>query len=170
MLYGHRFSLEELRKQMREHKLEWIRPYSSRLFERSQYRLCVPSPDTVAAEPVVNIETDPTESLGTSQRHPYADSDSSSSSRDSPMHFTADDLPLDEETNVAYINRGRDDKKGEVSSIRGPQPPDDRIRPGSGDSERGRGSISEPSRKRGSGYRGGGSTSSRRFRYWLGGS
>ncbi|KZV20606.1 hypothetical protein F511_21879 [Dorcoceras hygrometricum] len=71
---------------------------------------------------------------------------------------------------IAYMNRGRDDKKGEVSSSRGPQPPEDRSRPGSGDSGRGRGSSSEPSRKIGSGYRGGGSTSSRGFRYWLGGS
>ncbi|KZV55394.1 hypothetical protein F511_03875 [Dorcoceras hygrometricum] len=57
---------------------------------------------------------------------------------------------------IANINRGRDDKKGEDSSIRGPQPPDDRSRPGLRDSGRGRGSSSEPSRKRGSGYRGGG--------------
>ncbi|KZV44261.1 midasin [Dorcoceras hygrometricum] len=64
---------------------------------------------------------------------------------------------------IAYINIGRDDKKGEVSSSRGPQPPDDRSRPGSGG-----GSKSDPSRKRGSGYRGGGSTSSRGFRYCLG--
>ncbi|KZV28123.1 hypothetical protein F511_29601 [Dorcoceras hygrometricum] len=58
---------------------------------------------------------------------------------------------------IAYINRDRDDKKGEASSSRVPQPPDDR-------SGRGRGSRSEPPRKRG------GSTSSRGFRYWLGGS
>ncbi|KZV30635.1 hypothetical protein F511_11152 [Dorcoceras hygrometricum] len=57
---------------------------------------------------------------------------------------------------IAYINRDRDDKKGEASSSRVPQPPDDR-------SGRGRGSRSEPPRKRG------GSTSSRGFRYWLGG-
>ncbi|KZV41248.1 hypothetical protein F511_41905 [Dorcoceras hygrometricum] len=169
-----------------------------------------------------------------------------SSSSDSPMHFTVDDIPLDEETPadilqmkrhlmlifhfplpvslqhrdedqkstlseelddfrkelqdqkaaitndllefrvesqqnfatlstqlseiISYINRVRDDKKGEVSSSRGPQPPDDRSKPGPGDSGRGRGSSSEPSRKRGSGYRGGESTSSRGFRYWLGGS
>ncbi|KZV39147.1 227 kDa spindle- and centromere-associated protein [Dorcoceras hygrometricum] len=60
---------------------------------------------------------------------------------------------------IAYINRVRDDKKGELSSSRGPQPPDDRSRPGPGDSGRGRGSRSEPPRKRG------GSTSSRGFRY-----
>ncbi|KZV53099.1 hypothetical protein F511_24518 [Dorcoceras hygrometricum] len=70
---------------------------------------------------------------------------------------------------VAYLNRDRDDKKGEVSSSRGPQPPpDDRNKPGSGDGGRGKGSCSEPSRKRGSGCRGGGSTSSRGFIYWLG--
>ncbi|KZV26641.1 splicing factor 3B subunit 1-like [Dorcoceras hygrometricum] len=46
---------------------------------------------------------------------------------------------------VDYINRGGDAKKGEGSSIRGPQhPPDDRSRPGSGDSSRSRGSRSEP--------------------------
>ncbi|KZV41725.1 hypothetical protein F511_35564 [Dorcoceras hygrometricum] len=44
---------------------------------------------------------------------------------------------------IAYINRWRDDQKGEESS-RGPQP-EDRSRPSSG------GSSSEPSRKRGSG-------------------
>ncbi|KZV06784.1 hypothetical protein F511_45734 [Dorcoceras hygrometricum] len=65
---------------------------------------------------------------------------------------------------IAYINRVRDDKKGEISSSRGPQPPDDQIRPGGG-------SRSEPPRKRGGrSNRGGGSTSSRGFRYWLGGS
>ncbi|KZV20694.1 hypothetical protein F511_09671 [Dorcoceras hygrometricum] len=42
---------------------------------------------------------------------------------------------------IAYINRGRDDKKGEISSSRGPQPPDDRSRPSGG------GSSSDPSRK-----------------------
>ncbi|KZV41313.1 hypothetical protein F511_21837 [Dorcoceras hygrometricum] len=50
---------------------------------------------------------------------------------------------------MIFLRRGRDDKKGEVSSSRGPQPSDDRIRPGSGG-----GSRSDPSRKRGSGYRG----------------
>ncbi|KZV24639.1 protein IQ-DOMAIN 14 [Dorcoceras hygrometricum] len=66
---------------------------------------------------------------------------------------------------IAYINKGRDDKKGGVSSSRGPQPPDDQRRPSGG------GSRSEPPRKRGGGSnRGGGSTSSRGFRYWLGGS
>ncbi|KZV30604.1 hypothetical protein F511_16718 [Dorcoceras hygrometricum] len=59
--------------------------------------------------------------------------------------------------------RGRDDKNGEVSSSRGPQPPENRSRPGSGGGRR-----SDPSRKRGSRYRGRGSTSSRGFRYWLG--
>ncbi|KZV52404.1 hypothetical protein F511_32125 [Dorcoceras hygrometricum] len=50
---------------------------------------------------------------------------------------------------MTYLNRGRDGKKGEVSSSRGPQPPPyDRNRPGSGDGGRGRGSSSEPSRKR----------------------
>ncbi|KZV30280.1 hypothetical protein F511_37183 [Dorcoceras hygrometricum] len=69
---------------------------------------------------------------------------------------------------IAYINRGRDDKKGEDSSSQGPQPPDDRIRPGPGDSGRGRGSSSEPSRKIGTGsYRGGGSRSSRGCNYWF---
>ncbi|KZV25635.1 peroxisome assembly factor-2 [Dorcoceras hygrometricum] len=66
---------------------------------------------------------------------------------------------------IAYINRGRDDKKGEISISRVPQPPDDQIRPSGG------GSRSEPLRKRGGGSnREGGSTSSRGFRYWLGGS
>ncbi|KZV44956.1 hypothetical protein F511_27930 [Dorcoceras hygrometricum] len=66
---------------------------------------------------------------------------------------------------IAYINRGRDNKKGEVGSSRGPQPPpDDRNRPGSGNGGRGRGSSSEPSRKRGGGSYGGGG----RFRYWFG--
>ncbi|KZV47839.1 hypothetical protein F511_40102 [Dorcoceras hygrometricum] len=62
---------------------------------------------------------------------------------------------------IAYINRVRDDKRGEVSSSHRPQPPDDRSKPGPGDSGKGRGSSSESTRKRGSGYRGGGSTSSR---------
>ncbi|KZV42995.1 65-kDa microtubule-associated protein 3-like [Dorcoceras hygrometricum] len=53
---------------------------------------------------------------------------------------------------VDYINRGGDAKKGEGSSSRGLQPPpNDRSRPGSGDSSRGRGSRSEPARKRGGG-------------------
>ncbi|KZV20513.1 hypothetical protein F511_32859 [Dorcoceras hygrometricum] len=43
---------------------------------------------------------------------------------------------------IAYINRGRDDKKGEDSSSRGPQPPEDRSRPG--DEGRHRGRSSEP--------------------------
>ncbi|KZV55082.1 hypothetical protein F511_30544 [Dorcoceras hygrometricum] len=47
---------------------------------------------------------------------------------------------------IAYINRGRDDKKGEGSSSRGPQPPNDQSRPGSGG-----GSRSEPPRKIGGG-------------------
>ncbi|KZV22902.1 hypothetical protein F511_28525 [Dorcoceras hygrometricum] len=70
----------------------------------------------------------------------------------------------EELADIPYINRGRDDKKGEGSSSRGPQPPDDQSRTSGG------GSRSEPSRKRGSGYRGGGRTSSIGFRYWLGGS
>ncbi|KZV26631.1 hypothetical protein F511_34675 [Dorcoceras hygrometricum] len=54
---------------------------------------------------------------------------------------------------IAYINRGRDDKKGEIESSRGP-PPDDRSRPGSGTSRpSGGGSSSEPSRKRGGSYK-----------------
>ncbi|KZV32594.1 hypothetical protein F511_36119 [Dorcoceras hygrometricum] len=65
---------------------------------------------------------------------------------------------------IAYINRDRDDKKGESGSSQGPQPPPkDKSRPsGSG------GSISEPPRKRGSG----GSQSGPRqrdWRYWIGG-
>ncbi|KZV43439.1 hypothetical protein F511_28842 [Dorcoceras hygrometricum] len=60
-----------------------------------------------------------------------------------------------------------DAKKGEMSSSQGPRPPpDDRNRPGSGDSGRGRGSSSEPPNKRGGGSRG--SSSSRGFRYWFG--
>ncbi|KZV14816.1 hypothetical protein F511_40924 [Dorcoceras hygrometricum] len=62
---------------------------------------------------------------------------------------------------IAYINRGGDAKKGEESS-RGPQPPEDRRRPGDG------GSRSEPPRKRGSGSnKGGGSSRPRGFRYWF---
>ncbi|KZV51878.1 hypothetical protein F511_13562 [Dorcoceras hygrometricum] len=65
---------------------------------------------------------------------------------------------------IAYINRGRDDKKGESCSNRGPQPPlDDKSRPSGGG-----GSRSEPPRKRGSG----GSQSGpiqRDWRYWIGG-
>ncbi|KZV15836.1 hypothetical protein F511_25357 [Dorcoceras hygrometricum] len=53
---------------------------------------------------------------------------------------------------IAYINRGRDDKKGEDSSS-GPQP-EDRSRPG------GSGSNSEPSKRGGGSYRGIGSRSS----------
>ncbi|KZV29437.1 hypothetical protein F511_19373 [Dorcoceras hygrometricum] len=131
---------------------------------------------------------------------------SSSSSSDSRMLFTADDLPdispIDDELDdmrkevhdqkaaivndllefrveaqenfqtlsanlseiISYINRGRDDIKGEISSSRGPQPPNDQSRPGSGG-----GSRSEPPRKRGGGSnRGGGNTSSSGFRYWFG--
>ncbi|KZV15943.1 beta-galactosidase 16-like [Dorcoceras hygrometricum] len=63
---------------------------------------------------------------------------------------------------VYYINRGGDAKKVKGSSIRGPQPPpDDRSRPGSGDSSRGRGRSSEPARKRG-----GGGSHRRDWRYW----
>ncbi|KZV38004.1 splicing factor 3B subunit 1-like [Dorcoceras hygrometricum] len=69
---------------------------------------------------------------------------------------------------VDYINRGGDAKKGEGSSSRGPQPPDDRSRPDSKDSSIGRGSRSEPARKRGGG---GGSHrregSGRDWKYWL---
>ncbi|KZV35997.1 splicing factor 3B subunit 1-like [Dorcoceras hygrometricum] len=52
---------------------------------------------------------------------------------------------------VDYINRGRDDKKGESGSRCGPQPPpEDRGRPGPGEggSRSGGGSRSEPARKR----------------------
>ncbi|KZV48364.1 hypothetical protein F511_41528 [Dorcoceras hygrometricum] len=67
---------------------------------------------------------------------------------------------------VDYINRGGDAKKREGSSSRGLQPPpDDRSRPGSGDSSKGRGSRSEPARKRG-----GGGSHRRYWRYWIGGS
>ncbi|KZV35404.1 cell division control protein 2C [Dorcoceras hygrometricum] len=69
---------------------------------------------------------------------------------------------------VAYINRGGNDKKGETSSSRGPQPPpDDRGKRDSGsDSGRGRGGRSE-SRKRP--YSGGSGGSHRRsFSHWLG--
>ncbi|KZV23070.1 hypothetical protein F511_26142 [Dorcoceras hygrometricum] len=53
---------------------------------------------------------------------------------------------------IAYINRGRDDKKEEDSSIKGPKP-EDRSRPSGGG-----GSNNEPSWKRGSGsYKGIGS-------------
>ncbi|KZV44425.1 splicing factor 3B subunit 1-like [Dorcoceras hygrometricum] len=64
---------------------------------------------------------------------------------------------------IAYINRGRDDKKGECGSSQGPQPPpDDKSRPSGGG-----GSRSEPPRKRESG----GSQSGRQrdWRYWIGG-
>ncbi|KZV18664.1 hypothetical protein F511_40450 [Dorcoceras hygrometricum] len=61
---------------------------------------------------------------------------------------------------VAYINRGGDAKKGEMSSGRVPPPPGDQNRPGGG-------SRSEPSRKRGSGSQS--SSRQRGFRYWLGG-
>ncbi|KZV35308.1 hypothetical protein F511_40775 [Dorcoceras hygrometricum] len=67
---------------------------------------------------------------------------------------------------IAYINRGRDDKKGEDSSSRVPQPPEDRSRPGDGG--RGRGRSSEPSKKRGGGLHRGGGTSSRGFSHWFG--
>ncbi|KZV15958.1 hypothetical protein F511_25375 [Dorcoceras hygrometricum] len=155
---AHRLYLIMLREQMRVHKLEWTRPYNSRLFEGANrqrvgtYNLCtyivavgpvvdrsgisrrivnnvqysirivdfikMPSPDTVAAEPIVDIETDPTESLGISQRHPDAvpnfgsssssqsanpNSPSSSSSSDSSMHFTLDDIPSNEEITVDDI-------------------------------------------------------------------
>ncbi|KZV48352.1 U-box domain-containing protein 33-like [Dorcoceras hygrometricum] len=69
---------------------------------------------------------------------------------------------------VDHINRGGDAKKGEGSSSRGLQPPpDDRSRPGSGDSSRGRGSRSEHARKRGGGS---GGSHRRDWRYWIGGS
>ncbi|KZV24032.1 hypothetical protein F511_26207 [Dorcoceras hygrometricum] len=67
---------------------------------------------------------------------------------------------------ITYINRGRDDKKGEDSSSRGPQPPEDRSRPGDGG--RGRGSSSEPSKKRGGGLYRGGVTCSRGLSHWIG--
>ncbi|KZV47732.1 hypothetical protein F511_11935 [Dorcoceras hygrometricum] len=60
---------------------------------------------------------------------------------------------------IAYLNRGRDDKKGEESS-RGPQP-EDQSRPSGGG-----GSSSEPSRKRGGSYRGRGSRISE-FSRWF---
>ncbi|KZV35960.1 cation-transporting atpase plant [Dorcoceras hygrometricum] len=67
---------------------------------------------------------------------------------------------------IAFFNRGRGDKKGEVGSSQGqgPQPPpDDRNRPGGGG-----GSRSEPAKKRGSSSQsGGGRTRQRGFRYWL---
>ncbi|KZV16897.1 hypothetical protein F511_33676 [Dorcoceras hygrometricum] len=68
---------------------------------------------------------------------------------------------------IAYINKGRDDKKGEESS-RGP-PPDDRSRPGSGSSRPGEGgSRSEPPKRGGGSNRGGASRSSRGFRLvWM---
>ncbi|KZV46885.1 hypothetical protein F511_21111 [Dorcoceras hygrometricum] len=67
---------------------------------------------------------------------------------------------------VDYINRGRDDKKGESGSSCGLQPPDDRGRPGSGDGGNisGGGSRSEPPWKRG-----GGGSQRRDWRYWIGG-
>ncbi|KZV36725.1 isoflavone 2'-hydroxylase-like [Dorcoceras hygrometricum] len=67
---------------------------------------------------------------------------------------------------VDYINMGRDDKKGESGSSRGPQSPDDLGRPSSrdgGSRSRG-GSRSEPPRKRG-----GGGSQRRDWRYWIGG-
>ncbi|KZV46612.1 splicing factor 3B subunit 1-like [Dorcoceras hygrometricum] len=69
---------------------------------------------------------------------------------------------------IAFFNRGRDDKKGEVGSSQGqgPQPPpDNRNRPGGGG-----GSRSEPTRKRGGGGSGGSHRregSRRYWRYWL---
>ncbi|KZV17905.1 hypothetical protein F511_06832 [Dorcoceras hygrometricum] len=147
----------------------------------------------VAVGTIVDLEADPTEFLGvfrrrldvdinfsssssTSSSSEHLNSSRASSSSDSRMLFTADDLheihssddvlPVGETPGAqislptaAYINRGRDDKKGEGSSSCGPQPPDDQNRPG--DSGRGRGSRSEPPRKRG------GSTSSRVFNIGL---
>ncbi|KZV47810.1 hypothetical protein F511_40913 [Dorcoceras hygrometricum] len=86
-----------------------------RLLLVGMHKFCT---DTVVVGPVVDIETDPTEFLGISRRHPDANpnfdsssssqstnlnSTSSSSSSDSPMHFTADDIPLDEEITAVDI-------------------------------------------------------------------
>ncbi|KZV52524.1 spindle pole body component 110-like [Dorcoceras hygrometricum] len=67
---------------------------------------------------------------------------------------------------MAFITRGRDDKKGEVGSShgRGQPPPEDRSKPGSGDGGSS-GSRSEPSRKRGSS-----GSIQRDWRYWISGS
>ncbi|KZV51365.1 Kinesin-like protein [Dorcoceras hygrometricum] len=117
---SHQVALDKLSKQMREHNLEWTRPITSRVFEGAErdrgaviarsntkiistywirrllkvdgswksvedccrwipmYRKTIYYP--VAEEPVVHIETDPT---------------------DSPLHFTADDIPLGDETSTA---------------------------------------------------------------------
>ncbi|KZV52930.1 hypothetical protein F511_18042 [Dorcoceras hygrometricum] len=76
------------------------------------HNLCT---DLVAIGPVVDIEADPTGFFGVFGRRPDANrnfscstssrsmdpnSCSPSSSSDYPMHFIADDIPLDEETNV----------------------------------------------------------------------
>ncbi|KZV26409.1 hypothetical protein F511_36323 [Dorcoceras hygrometricum] len=66
---------------------------------------------------------------------------------------------------MAFVTRGRDDKKGEVDSShgRGQPPPEDKSKPGSGDGGSS-GSRSEPSRKRGSS-----GSKQRDCRYWING-
>ncbi|KZV26560.1 hypothetical protein F511_23856 [Dorcoceras hygrometricum] len=71
---------------------------------------------------------------------------------------------------VAYVNRGGNDKKGEDSSIRGPQPPpDDQGRPGEGSASRGSGSGGDGRRRgdsdRSSKHRRSGESPPRNIRY-----
>ncbi|KZV42326.1 dystroglycan-like [Dorcoceras hygrometricum] len=66
---------------------------------------------------------------------------------------------------IAFVTKGRDDKKGQVGSShgRGKPPPEDRSKPGSRDGGSS-GSRSEPSRKRGSS-----GSKERDWRYWING-
>ncbi|KZV17573.1 hypothetical protein F511_19874 [Dorcoceras hygrometricum] len=74
-------------------------------------------------------------------------------------HMGIDTLSAQLSEIIAYINRGRDDKKGEEGS-RCP-PPDDRSRPGGGSSRPGEGGSRSESPKIGGSNRGGGSNRSR---------
>ncbi|KZV45277.1 splicing factor 3B subunit 1-like [Dorcoceras hygrometricum] len=174
---SHHFSLKILLRQMKEHKLEWTRPYSSHLamilvdgswlivegvdywrpiskpVDSHKWEMLPQRPYYAFVEPVQDLDS----------RSPF--------SRLIRDHWTEVCVAVVQFSlveffrPVAYINRGRDDKKEESGSSRGPQPPlEDKSRPSGGG-----GSRSEPPNKRGSG----GSQSGPRqrdWRYWIGGS
>ncbi|KZV56949.1 splicing factor 3B subunit 1-like [Dorcoceras hygrometricum] len=179
---AHIFAFETLQAQMRLHGVKWDRICGSRLFEGdSLYRgLFINVRKEVQLQKTA-LSLDILESQQKLQSQQvacsqaYDDKLKKIEDRQDALSHKIMEFRVQAQENynhlmsqlselVDYINRGRDDKKGESGSSRGPQPPGDRGRPGSGDGgNRSRGgSRTEPPRKRG-----GGGSQRRDWRYWI---
>ncbi|KZV58371.1 oligopeptide transporter 3-like [Dorcoceras hygrometricum] len=168
----HRSALKKLLEQMREHKLEWTRLIDSKLFEEDHIDrgainarsntnirsicwirfLVLIDGSWIAMEgPVMWEMKDQKAALSQDFGDQLAAirNDLLKLRVESQQNFQTLSSKFSEI--IAYINRGGDAKKGEISRCPQP-PPDNRSRPGDGGSRPiGGGSRSEPQIKRGSG-------------------